>query len=196
MGLSDVPVELLSLNGKVFNKTVNLKWSTATELNNKGFEIQRKTSDPNKKDLSWYPIGFVNGNGTTTDQKTYSFIDKSVSSGKYLYRLKQIDFDGTFTYSKEIEINFTEPLTFNLSQNYPNPFNPTTTIKYTLPENSSVKLTLINSLGEKVMDLVNGKVNAGNHEVKLNGSNLASGIYFYRLQTEKYTATKKLILLK
>ena len=77
-------------------------------------------------------------------------------------------------------------MTFSLSQNYPNPFNPTTTIKYTLPEASNVKLTLINSLGEKVMDLVNGKVNSGNHEVKLNGSNLASGIYFYRLQTEKY----------
>ena len=145
---------------------------------------------------NWSTIGFVDGNGTTTEKKTYSFIDKSVSSGKYLYRLKQIDFDGTFTYSKEVEINFAAPLTFSLSQNYPNPFNPTTTIKYTLPEASNVKLTLINALGEKVMDLVNGKENSGNHEIKLNGSNLASGIYFYRLQTEKYTAVKKLILLK
>ena len=193
---SDVPVELLSLNGSVINNKVNLKWNTATEINNKGFEIQRKISDANEKESSWNSIGFVDGKGTTTERNTYSFIDKSVSSGKYLYRLKQIDFDGTFTYSKEIEINFSAPLTFSLSQNYPNPFNPTTTIKYTLPEESNVKLTLINSLGEKVMDLVNGKVNSGNHEVKLNGSNLASGIYFYRLQTEKYTSVKKLILLK
>ncbi len=191
-----VPVELLSLTSNIINKSVQLKWSTATEKNNKGFEIQRKSSDVSEKDLVWNSISFVDGNGTTTKKKTYSFIDKSVSSGTYLYRLKQIDFDGTFTYSKEIEINFSAPLTFSLSQNYPNPFNPTTTIKYTLPEDSNVKLTLINSLGEKVMDLVNGKVDSGNHDVKLNGSNLASGIYFYRLQTEKYTSVKKLILLK
>ena len=190
----NLPVELTSFSANENREQVLLNWSTATETNNRGFEIQRKNS--NEKELSWNSIGFVDGNGTTTKKKTYSFFDKSVSSGTYLYRLKQIDFDGTFTYSKEIEINFSAPLTFSLSQNYPNPFNPTTTIKYTLPEDSNVKLTLINSLGEKVIDLVNGKVDSGNHDVKLNGSNLASGIYFYRLQTEKYTSVKKLILLK
>ncbi len=195
-GSGNLPVELTSFSANENGEKVLLKWSTATEINNKGFEVQRKNSDANEKDLTWEAVGFVNGNGTTTEKKYYSFIDKSVSSGKYLYRLKQIDFDGTFTYSKEVEINFAVPLTFSLSQNYPNPFNPSTTIKYSLPEDSNVKLTLINSLGEKVMDLVNGNVNAGNHEVRLNGSNLASGIYFYRLQTGKYTSVKKLILLK
>ncbi len=186
-----VPIELIIFKGGIFDNSIQLKWSTATEINNKGFEIQRKPSGVNEKDLLWNSIGFVDGNGTTTEKKNYTFIDKSVSSGKYIYRLKQTDFDGIFTYSKEIEINFLAPLTFSLSQNYPNPFNPSTTIEYTLPEDSNVKLTLINSLGEKVMDLVNGKVNSGNHEVKLNGTNLASGIYFYRLQTEKYTSVKK-----
>ncbi len=197
----NLPVEMTSFSANEIGQEVLLNWATATETNNKGFEIQRSPSPtPSQMEGAnntyWNTIGFVNGNGTTTEKKSYSFIDKSASSGTYLYRLKQIDFDGTFTYSKEIEINFSVHLAFSLSQNYPNPFNPTTTIQYTLPEESNVKLTLINSLGEKVMELVNGKVNSGNHEVRLNGSNLASGIYFYKLQTEKYSTTKKLILLK
>ena len=183
---------------------------TATETNNKGFEVQR--SDAGNHKSIWQKVGFLKGNGTTTEKHSYSFNDESVASGIYKYRLKQIDFDGKFKYSKEIEVDVTAPTEFSLSQNYPNPFNPVTTIRYSIPnvisiptgrERNLATLKIYNVLGEEVANLVNEQKPAGRYEVKFNGSNLPSGVYIYRLtavpigsQAGSYSAVKKMILLK
>ena len=125
-----IPVELISFTSEVDNNVVTLLWQTATETNNSGFEILRSTQ--NDKSI-WERIGFVEGKGTTTEIQSYSFQDKP-EAGIYKYKLKQIDFDGTFAYSSEIEVEVKAPNVFSLEQNYPNPFNPTTKIKYTIPD--------------------------------------------------------------
>ena len=190
--VSDVlPVELTSFTAQAQDQTVILNWVTATELNNNGFEIQRKVLESD-----FATVGFVKGEGTTTNQKEYSYVDRNLTDGKYFYRLKQLDFNGAYEYSNTIEVDVRTLDNFTLEQNYPNPFNPTTTIGYVLQEKSNAKLTLINAIGEEVSILVNEEQDRGYHSAVLNGKNLSSGIYFYRLQAGNFVETKKMILLK
>lgn len=190
-----IPVELTSLSIKVVDKNVLMNWTTATEINNKGFEIER--SDVGLKRLEWKNIGFVEGNGTTTKINHYSFIDQNVLPGKYIYRLKQIDYDGSYKYSREIEVNVTSPTIFSLNQNFPNPFNPETSISFTIPEETNVSIKLYDITGREIRVLVNEKKQPGYYTIKLKGGDLSSGVYFYRLTTSSgFTAVKKLILLK
>ncbi len=186
-----VPVELSSFTAEFKDNIVSLRWSTATETNNKGFELQRKTESS-----GWSSIAFIKGHGTTTESFSYSFTDNSVNSGKYFYRLKQIDFDGTISYSKIIDIDINKIFDFSLEQNYPNPFNPVTKISFSIPRDGMVNLSVYNVLGEKVAVLVDEIRNAGNHSIDFNASELASGIYVYRLQAGSYIATKKMMLIK
>ena len=144
-----VPVELTSFTASITEGNVILNWSTATERNNLGFEIQRKS------DGSYRTIGFVDGHGTTTEIQNYSFADINTERALYNYRLKQIDFDGTAEYSEEIEVEFFNPSTFELKQNYPNPFNPSTNISFSLPEPGLVTLKIFNIIGEEVAELLN-----------------------------------------
>ncbi len=186
-----IPVELTSFTATVNPTNVELNWTTATELNNYGFEVERRT-----KDGEFYTIGFVRGNGTTAQVSRYSFIDNNVFSGHYYYRLKQIDYNGAYEYSNEIEIDFNPVSQFSLEQNYPNPFNPSTKIKFSIVENSQVKLAVYNLLGEVVGTLVNQPMSAGNYEVEFDASNLPNGMYIYKLESGSNTIAKKMMLLK
>jgi N-acetylneuraminic acid mutarotase len=193
-----VPVELSSFTASANGKNITLNWSTATETNNYGFEIERS-----REEKEFYTIGFVNGKGTTTQNQSYTFTDNSLNSGKYYYRLKQIDYDGSYEYSDVVEVEWRSFDSYLLEQNYPNPFNPTTKIGFGIRENSNVRLSVFNSIGEEVAVLVNGEMESGFHEVEFNAANLPSGIYFYQLkftpgggQAGSFTQTKKLILMK
>ncbi|MEE9572315.1 MAG: T9SS type A sorting domain-containing protein, partial [Candidatus Neomarinimicrobiota bacterium] len=168
-----------------------------TELNNLGFEIQRATGN-NK--LNWVRIGFVEGNGTSTDINNYTFNDDNPLAGTSYYRLKQIDYDGTFRIYDEVQVDFNGVTDYALEQNYPNPFNPSTTIRYSIPVAGKVELTLYNLLGSEVAVLVNEQQEAGNHSVQFStedlGTSLGSGIYFYTLKSGGFTKTRKMIVLK
>ncbi len=185
------PVELSSFNAASADGNVTLSWSTASETNNRGFEIERRTGNS-----SFEKIAFTAGSGTTTRSRSYTYRDENLSSGTFIYRLKQIDFMGTCSYSDEVTVNVTSPIKYTLEQNYPNPFNPSTKIKYSIPEDGSVKLKIYNLLGEEVFTLVNSVQKTGRYEVVFDASRLASGVYYYRLETRKYTSVKKMILMK
>ncbi len=187
---NSVPVELVSFSGKVINEKVLLTWSTATETNNRGFEVQRSTDGKN-----FMTIGFVEGKGTSTIENSYSFTD-SPSGKKLYYRLKQVDFNGASNYSKVIEINNLSAYSYTLSQNYPNPFNPTTRIQYTIKTPGMVSLKVYDVIGNEVATLVNRDEQTGSYEVSFDGSRLASGIYYYKLTSNGFVQTKKMILLK
>jgi photosystem II stability/assembly factor-like uncharacterized protein len=203
------PAELTSFTYKVINDNVELSWTTATEINNKGFEIQKQeTGDRNRK-TGWEKIGFVEGSGTTTEEHSYSFTDlpaglptegwqagENVITGRYKYRLKQIDFDGSYEYSKEVQVDVNAPNEFSLEQNYPNPFNPATTIKFSIPKEVQVNLVIYDIPGEKVKELKNEVMKTGYYEVNFDASALASGVYFYRIKAGDFVQTKKMILLK
>ncbi len=189
---SIVPVELKSFTAVNNTGKVQLNWTTATETNNSGFEIERKSSGQE----SWKNIGFVEGNGTSTKIHTYSFTDNDPGSGSYSYRLKQIDFDGSYKYSKIVNVDVNAPLQFGLSQNYPNPFNPSTRISYQLSKSGFVSLKVYNALGQEAAVLVNGYQQAGKYDLNFNASNLPSGIYFYQLTAGEFTSVKKMILMK
>ena len=193
---SVVPVELSSFTAENIDNEVLLKWQTATETNNSGFEVERSQQSTVKGQNDWMKISFIEGKGTTTEKANYIFRDKITAPGKYLYRLKQIDFDGTVSYSTEVEIEVLSPKEFALFQNYPNPFNPSTTIKFALPEKTNVELLVYNSLGEKVADVFSGELGEGFHEIEFTASNLSSGIYFYRLESDKFVSVKKMIIIK
>jgi hypothetical protein len=183
------PVELLSYNAVVFENDVTLNWSTSTELNNSHFEILRN----NKL------ISTVQGNGTTTEQSDYIFIDENLDKGLYSYSLNQVDFDGSKKNLGTIELSISGlPKSFSLSQNYPNPFNPSTKIRYTVTGlNSFVQLKVLDILGNEVATLVNEEQSAGEYEVEFTPeTGLASGIYFYKLKTGSFEVTRKMILLK
>ena len=186
-----VPVELTSFTATTMDNSVLLNWITATELNNTGFKIERK-----QENRDWNKIAFIDGHGTTASPHTYSYYDGNLSPGKYSYRLKQIDYDGSYEYSKVVEANIGLPSKFELSQNYPNPFNPSTIITYSLPEASQVTLKVYNSLGQEVSTLVNSVVEAGKHNVEFDASGFSSGIYYYMLITNGLTLMKKMMLLK
>ncbi len=186
-----LPVELSSFTAKLVGAKVKLDWTTESEVNNYGFDVERKVNDS-----KWNKLGFVEGNGNSNTPKSYSFIDNALSGGSiFYYRLKQIDTDGNFEYS---EIILVEAITqnFSLSQNYPNPFNPSTVISYQLPVNGNVTLKVYDVLGNEVAVLVDEEIPSGVYEINFNAANLASGIYFYKIQAASFIETKKMILLK
>ena len=186
-----VPVELVSFNANSNNGIVNLQWTTATELNNQGFEVQRKFGSNN-----FVTIGSVSGHGTTTSPNQYAFTDKLLNAGKYIYRLKQIDFDGSFAYSSEVNVDVNFASKYSLEQNYPNPFNPSTKISFSVPQSSFVSIDVYNSIGQKITTLVNEQMNAGNYSVNFNAANITSGIYFYKMTAGNFTEIRKMILVK
>jgi len=169
----------------------HLKWETAAEVNNYGFEIER-CIDKEK----WEKIGFVEGHGNSNSPKQYSFVDANYQGEhQFQYRLKQIDTDGTFEYSEILEVEI-DAVEFVLYQNYPNPFNPKTKIGFSTLEKGEVKLSIHNILGVELKVLVNAEKEAGYHSVEFDASDLSSGVYLYQLNAGKFIETKKLILLK
>ncbi len=186
-----VPVELTSFTASVTGSSVNLNWTTGTETNNYGFEIQ-KSSDKN----NWTAAGFVNGYGTTTEIRSYSFTDVSPFNGTSFYRLKQIDLDGSYEYSAVVQVNLNQVYTFALDQNYPNPFNPSTVINYQVPDEGIVTLKVYDILGNEVKTLVNEYRTAGKYSVGFDGSDLSSGVYIYRIQAGRFNSNMKMILIK
>lgn len=191
-----IPTELTSFTASANNNNIELNWSTATETNNQGFEIERLQNYKIERLQEWEKIGFVQGHGTTTEIQTYFFSDKNLKPGSYSYRLKQIDYDGTYAYSDIVEVDVTGPKEFTLYQNYPNPFNPSTTIKFALPFESKVKISVYNLVGELVSVLLDKEIETGYHEVNFDASRLASGVYLYRIKAGEFVQTKKLILMK
>jgi len=188
---SALPVELSIFSASVTNKNVNLRWRTETETNNFGFEIERKSSKE-----SWSMLGFINGYGNSNSPKEYSYLDNSVKEGKYSYRLRQIDNDGNFTYSKTLEVDLSVNFEYSLSQNFPNPFNPATSISFTLPQSGLVKLSVYNLLGQEVKTIHNGILEAGVHTYNFDAKDLNSCIDIYKIVTDNYTQTRKMTLLK
>jgi hypothetical protein len=192
-----VPVELTSFTAQYIGSTTLLNWTTATELNNLGFDVQRSTEGN-----EFVTIGFVLGKGTTTEVQNYSYVDKTTTPNiNYAYRLKQIDFNGSYNYSEVVNLGESNPFNFELLQNYPNPFNPATTISIGLPVKSDVTLDVYNIVGEKVLSLYNGELAAGNYNYTVDASNLTSGIYIYVLNAtgedgKNSTLSRKMTLLK
>ncbi len=196
LALAMIPVELSSFTASANSNSVTLNWTTATETNNSGFSIERKSP----KDERWIEVGFVPGFGTTTDIKNYSYTDEKLNMGMYSYRLRQIDLDGTFEYTNSVEIEVYAPDEFVLTQNYPNPFNPSTAIEFSVPEISEVNISVYSVIGEMVASVVNSTFDAGYHTVNFNAINLPSGTYIYTIkasgQNGTFVESKKMLLLK
>ncbi|HMS35143.1 MAG TPA: T9SS type A sorting domain-containing protein [Ignavibacteria bacterium] len=191
-GAEALPVELASFVSTINGRNVELNWATSSENNNSGFDIERSTVNG-----SWTKVGNVAGNGTTSTGHSYSFTDRNLASGNYSYRLKQIDFNGNFEYfNLNNEVNVGIPTKFDLSQNYPNPFNPSTKISFDLPVDGKVSLKIFDMSGKELMTLVNEVKTAGYYSVSFNASSLSSGVYFYSLSADNFTATKKMMLIK
>jgi photosystem II stability/assembly factor-like uncharacterized protein len=199
---TQIPVELKSFTTSVNGNIVQLNWTTATETNNRGFEVERQVSSKQKLVSSqWEKIGFVAGYGTTTEPKSYSFTNNNLKDGIYNYRLEQIDFDGTFKYSNTIEVTVIAPAQYSLNQNYPNPFNPSTEISFHLKSDAKVSINVYNVLGQKVSSLINNQMNAGEHTIRFDASEMTAGVYFYSLEARgvdgsNFTALRKMILLR
>jgi len=206
---SPLPVELNSFTAFAGKSGVQLNWSTATEVNNYGFDILRQVIPQQvipqqvilrqaQDDNGWEKIGFVQGHGNSNSPKDYTFVDANPPAGKVLYKLKQIDFDGAFEYSNVVEVNVETPQEFRLAQNYPNPFNPSTVISYQLPMDGNVTLKVYDMLGNEIATLVNQFQKAGsyNYQFSINNLQLSSGVYYYRLQSGNFIQTKKFILMK
>ncbi len=194
-----LPVELTSFSAATIGSTIKLNWQTATEVNNYGFEVERCSLSTERQ--AWDKIGFVNGNGNSNSPKNYSFVDDfagkpAYRTGRYSYRLKQIDNDGQFEYSKTIEVDINGVKKFELSQNYPNPFNPTTTIRFNLSDAGNVKLTLFNILGQELRTLVNEFKESGVHTINFDASDLKSGMYIYKIEAGGFIQTRKMTLIK
>jgi hypothetical protein len=189
------PVELTSFSATADYGVVELRWFTATETNNQGFEVQRSNGS------EFETIAFVDGHGTTTEVQAYVYSDRNVGVGAYSYRLKQVDFDGRFDYSNIIEVDVPAPAEFGLDQNYPNPFNPSTQINFRLAVDSRVTLKVFDVLGQEIATLVNGTMVAGGHSVDFDASSLNSGVYLYRIEAtgingSNFVDVKKMILTK
>jgi hypothetical protein len=188
-----LPVTISEFTSITLKNDVKLYWKTEMEMNNSGFDIERKS----KGELNWKKIGFVQGFGTTNEPKTYTYEDKKIQTGTYCYRLKQVDYNGSFEYFQlQQEVTIAKPGEFSISQNYPNPSNPKSIIEFQLPEKSHINISVYNLLGQLVKELVNGVREAGIYSVEFDGSSLASGTYLYRMVSENYTSVKKLILVK
>lgn len=196
-----LPVELIYFEAHIIDTLVLLRWGTATEISNFGFNVERTQTY-----ASWETLGFVPGNGTSYSPKHYTFLDSTViPSGTYHYRLKQIDTDGQFKYSDTVTVNYLASNlenrsnflpTFNLKQNFPNPFNSSTIIQFDIPSNGKVLLNVFNVVGHRIAPLVNEYLKMGSHEIKFDGEKLKSGVYLYRLEFGSFSETKKLILVK
>jgi hypothetical protein len=192
---SALPVELASFTAQTYSSRVELVWKTATEVNNYGFEIERRA--PGGAHLAWIKTGFVEGNGTTNSPKNYSYTDNNLKTGKYVYRLKQIDRDGKFKYSQEVEFAVGDvPSEFKLMQNYPNPFNPSTRIEFIVPENGRATLKIYDVVGRELETLVSEQKKPGSYSVQWDASNHSSGMYFARLSSGGKSQVKKLMLQK
>ncbi|MFZ1320033.1 MAG: choice-of-anchor J domain-containing protein [Ignavibacteria bacterium] len=191
-----LPVELSSFVSLINQNNVTLNWSTASEINNSGFEIERSNFNGQASN-DWIKVGSVNGNGTSSSSHSYTFTERNLISGVYNYRLKQIDFNGNFEYyNLSSEVNIGVPVNYDLSQNYPNPFNPSTKINFEIPSDGKVSLKVFDLSGKEVADLVNEVKTAGYYSYSFNASGLSSGIYFYNLTSNNFTATKKMMLVK
>lgn len=192
---STLPVEMVSFTSSVNGNKVQLNWRTSTETNNRGFEVLRASESDME---SWQSVAFIAGKGTTTNAQNYTYTDKNLNPGKYFYRIKQMDFDGTFAYSNEVEADINGPQSFYLYQNYPNPFNPSTVISYSLSEASNVKLEIFDALGRKAAELVNEVQPQGLHKVDFNSAQygLTSGVYFTNLTANGITLKNKMMLIK
>ena len=191
-----LPVELTSFTSTINGTSVELRWSTSAEINNSAFDVERSSING-----EWSKVGSVAGNGTTTQPKNYEFTDRNLASGKYNYRLKQIDFNGNFEYfnlSNEIEIGL--PQKFDLSQNYPNPFNPSTKINFTLPVDGNIVMSIFDNSGRLVSKISEGFKTAGYYTVDFSAANLSSGVYFYKLEFngsgQNFAKTMKMTVLK
>ncbi|MFZ4619904.1 MAG: LamG-like jellyroll fold domain-containing protein [Bacteroidota bacterium] len=202
-----LPVELTSFSASVSASTVTLRWNTATEVNNHGFEVERKklihrpngslNQSTDESIDQWTEVSFVSGNGTSNVQHEYSYSDRSISAGTYAFRLKQIDRDGKISYSQEIEaVVLSAPHAFELQQNYPNPFNPSTSITFNLRERGHTTLKVYDVIGREAATLTNGVMDAGMHTVQFNAASLASGMYLYKLTSGSDVQIKRMILLK
>jgi hypothetical protein len=189
--ITPLPVELVSFDARISGGKNVLEWQTATEQNNRGFQVERSTDGKN-----FLPRGFVAGHGTTTRPQSYSFTDEGID-GKVYYRLKQVDFNGEYKYSNTIELTSIGSSDYRLAQNYPNPFNPSTLISYQIPDNGFVILKIYDVLGREVKTLVNGFQQAGIHTVNFNAEGLTSGVYFYKMEAGKnFSSFRKMILLR
>jgi len=193
---TNIPVEFTSFNASVNDGNVILKWATATETNNKGFQIERKPdSGPFEN------IAFIAGHGTTTQPQQYNFVDTKLPAGKYIYRLKQVDYNGSFKYSEDAEVDVISPSVYSLDQNYPNPFNPSTNINFSLASDSRVTLKVFDVLGREIATLLNKNISAGDHTLNFDASRFNSGVYLYKIEAtgvdgSNFTAVKKMVLTK
>ncbi|NLH62344.1 MAG: T9SS type A sorting domain-containing protein, partial [Ignavibacteriales bacterium] len=194
-----LPVELSGFSVRVTGKKVELRWKTENEVNSFMFEIQRAGAES-----LWEKIGEVKAGGNSNSPKEYYFRDGNLSNGKYQYRLRMVDIDGTYQYSDAVEVKIDKPEKFAISQNYPNPFNPSTTIEYEIPERSHISLKIFDVLGNEVETPVNGIKDAGYHKVNYHSgnTNISSGTYFYRINITElesgktFSETKKMQLIK
>jgi len=191
-----MPVELSSFVAKCGDNRVELNWTTASETNNLGFQIEKSTDK-----LTYEPVGFVHGHQTVRSSQDYSFIDKNVAPSNYYYRLKQIDTDGQYEYSGVVEVEIGVPDKYSLSQNYPNPFNPVTTLRYDLPDNNHVTLTIYDLNGREINLLININQPAGHKSVQWNatdsfGKPVSAGVYLYQIRAGEFVQTRKMVLLK
>jgi hypothetical protein len=191
-----LPVELIAFTSTVDKKNVLLSWSTASENNNLGFDVERKTYG------KWSKVGFVKGENSPAN---YTYVDKNLNTGNYGYRLKQTDFNGNFEFFELNEaVTIGVPDKFFLEQNYPNPFNPVTTIAFGIPQAGNVELKVFDMSGREVMTLVSEFKDEGYYTVKLDASGIASGAYVYRLEvsqlnlleSDNFISVKKMVLLK
>lgn len=191
-----MPVALSSFTFTVSKNNVKLIWVTSEEINNSGFDIERQKTENN-----WQKIGFVHGSGTTNEPKTYFYEDKQLQAATYKYRLKQIDFNGNFEYyGLDNDVIVGKPNEFSISQNYPNPSNPKSKIDYQVPFDGKVTLKIYDVIGREVVTLINEVKEAGYYTAEFDGSNLSSGVYFYRIfakgNSEDYNKTLKMVLVK
>jgi hypothetical protein len=187
-----LPVEIISFTATVERNGPVLQWKTATEVNNHGFEVERKVVG-----AQWSKIGFVSGNGTTNSSHDYSFTDRSFSTGQNVYRLKQVDRDGKYEYSREVEVSIAAPKAFMLNQGYPNPFNPSTKIQFTLEKDGWATLKAYNVIGQKVAILFEGNAEAERtYDITFKADNLPSGTYIVRLESAGQVKMQKLVLMK
>jgi len=197
-----LPIQLSSFSAVVLGGGhVRLDWTTLSELNNFGFEVQKSPATPGN--YQTILNSFVPGHGTTNEPQYYSQVDTTASPGRWYYRLKQIDLDGPVHYTHGIQVDVLTGVAgstlvkeFALCQNYPNPFNPSSTIDFVVPHSAFATLKLYSLVGEEVMTLVSQPMHFGKHSVRVDGGNLSSGVYIYRLQAGDFVQTRKLMLLR
>jgi len=196
---NQLPVELISFMADSKGRTISLKWTTATEVNTLRFDVQRTN---NSENLNWLTVGTINAHVNSSTLQVYSYNDLNQEAGKYLYRLKMVDKNGSFNLSDVINAEVALPDKFELKQNYPNPFNPNTLISYNLPLDCSVKMSVYDVAGRLVKNVINENQKAGYHDYNFNAGNLSSGIYFYSVVAisttgqKNFQSVKKFALIK